>query len=515
MSRIPVRRALVSVWDKTGLVAVASRLVAAGVELVSSGGTAAALVDAGLPVTPVAAVTGAPEMLGGRVKTLHPNIHGGILADLGVDQHRADLEQRGIEPFELVIVNLYPFERTVAAPDATHVDAVEQIDIGGPTMVRAAAKNHAWVGIVTSIDQYDAVADAVEAGGLDRRLRRSLAAAAFFRTAAYDAAIVEWFERGDELPERLVIPLERFDTLRYGENPHQAAAVYSQTGSAPWWREAVQLQGKAMSFNNYADAEAAWRLASAFEEPAAIIVKHTNACGAAVCDTLASAFAKAWDCDPLSAFGGVIAVNRPVDVATAGAIVANFAEVVVAPRVDEEAAPILTSKKNLRVLVAPAPSETDFDMRRLDHGLLVQQRDQVIAHGRSAALPAGWRVVAGATPRAGLVADLEFAWIIAAHTKSTAIVIANNRSAVGIGAGDQSRVGAAERAIARAGDRAEGAVAASDAFLPFRDGLDTLADRGVVALIEPGGSRRDDDLIAAAEERGMLLIFTGRRHFRH
>jgi phosphoribosylaminoimidazolecarboxamide formyltransferase/IMP cyclohydrolase len=506
---------MLSVSNKTGLVALAKRLGAAGVELVSSGGTARALTEAGLTVTSVADVTGAPEMLGGRVKTLHPHVHGGILADLGLEAHRADLEARGIEPFQLVVVNLYPFEQTVAADGTTHAEAVEQIDIGGPTMVRAAAKNHAWVGVVTSPDQYDEVAAAVEAGGLDDGMRRSLAAAAFFHTAAYDAAIVRWFEHGAELPQRMVIPLERHDTLRYGENPHQAAAVYHRTGSDPWWRRAEQLQGKAMSFNNYADAEAAWRLAAAFAEPAAVVVKHTNACGAAVCDTVVSAFRRAWDCDPLSAFGGVIAVNRPIDEATAGAIIANFAEVVIAPSVAEAAVPILAARKNLRVLAAPGPSESDFDLRRVDHGLLVQERDRVRTHERETALPEGWTVAAGPVPNAGLLSDLEFAWTVAAHTKSNAIVIANNRAAVGVGAGDQSRVGAAERAIARAGDRARGGVAASDAFLPFRDGLDTLAERGVVALVEPGGSRRDDQVIDAANERDMTLIFTGRRHFRH
>ncbi len=515
MSRIPVHRALISVWDKTGLVAFAKRLAAAGVELVSSGGTARALAEAGLAVTKVEDVTGAAEMLGGRVKTLHPNIHGGILANLGADDHRSDLAARDIEPFELVVVNLYPFEQTVADPDVADAEAIEQIDIGGPTMVRAAAKNHAWVGIVTSPEQYDEVAAAIETGGLDAAHRRDLAAAAFFRTASYDAAIVRWFERSDGLPERMVIPLERHDSLRYGENPHQAAAVYSRVGSAPWWQRAVQLQGKAMSFNNYADAEAAWRLAASFADPAAVVVKHTNACGAAVCDSIAGAFRTAWDCDPLSAFGGVIALNRTVDRETAEAITAYFAEVVIAPDVADDARAVLAAKKNLRVLAAPKPSETDFDLRRVDHGLLVQRRDVIRTHERETALPDGWEVVAGGPPSAGLLADLEFAWTVAAHTKSNAIVIANNRAAVGVGAGDQSRVGAAERAIARAGDRADGAVAASDAFLPFRDGLDTLAEQGVVALIEPGGSRRDDEVIEAAKEHGMTLVFTGRRHFRH
>jgi phosphoribosylaminoimidazolecarboxamide formyltransferase/IMP cyclohydrolase len=507
---------LLSVWDKRGLVPFAKRLTAGGVELVSSGGTARALLEAGISVTAVADITQAPEMLGGRIKTLHPNIHGGILADLGDPEHRADLEARGIAPFELVVVNLYPFEQTVAATGTTHEEAIEQIDIGGPTMVRAAAKNHAWVGIVTSPDQYDEIAVAVESGGLDDDVRRRLAADAFFHTAAYDAAIVRWFEeREAPLPARLVLPLERRDELRYGENPHQSAAVYSEVGAAPWWLTARQLQGKAMSFNNYADAEAAWRLVSSFEAPGAVVVKHTNACGAALCDSIAGAFRQAWDCDPLSAFGGVIGLNRAIDVDTAAAVTANFAEVVVAPGVLDGAVPILAAKSNLRVLVADQPRNTDLDMRRVEDGLLVQVRDPVATHERDTALPEGWEVVAGPDPNAGLLADLEFSWTVAAHTKSNAIVIVNNRAAVGVGAGDQSRVGAAERALVRAGDRAVGGVAASDAFLPFRDGLDTLAAGGVVALIEPGGSRRDDEVIAAATEHGMTLVFTGRRHFRH
>ncbi len=507
MTRIPVRRALVSVWDKTGVVDLVRRLVAAGAEIVSSGGTAQALVAAGLPVTEVADVTGAPEMLGGRVKTLHPHIHGGILADRGVDRHRADLQERGIAPFDLVVVNLYPFETTVADPATTHAEAIEKIDIGGPAMVRAAAKNHAWVGVVTSPDQYGAVADAVDAGGLDEDLRRSLAAAAFFRTAAYDAAIVRWFEGDDTLPRRVVLPMMRHAELRYGENPHQAAAIYRESGAATWWAAAAQLQGKAMSFNNYADTEAAWRLVNDLTDPAAVVVKHTNACGAAACDSVSSAFRKAWDCDPLSGFGGVIALNRPLDAATAELIVANFAEVVVAPEVTTDAAVVMAGKPNVRVLAAPPPDGRDLDLRRVERGLLVQRRD--------VATPGEWQVVAGPPLTAGLRAELEFAWVVAGHTKSNAVVVANERAAVGVGAGDQSRVGAAERALARAGERSRGAVAASDAFLPFRDGLDVLADAGIVALVEPGGSMRDHEVIGAAEERGMTLVFTGRRHFRH
>jgi phosphoribosylaminoimidazolecarboxamide formyltransferase/IMP cyclohydrolase len=514
MIRIPVRRALLSVYDKTGLIEFAERLVAADVEVVSSGGTARALMDAGIAVTEVSDVTGAPEMLGGRVKTLHPRIHGGILADLGNETHRAELEAQGIEPFQLVVTNLYPFEDTVGDPTVTEAAAIEQIDIGGPAMVRAAAKNHAWVGVLTDPARYDEVASAVESGGLDDDLRRSLAKDAFYLTAAYDAAIVCWLGRRERVPERLVLALERTALLRYGENPHQEAAIYARSGTNPWWKRARQVQGKEMSFNNYADAEAAWRLAMALRGAGAVVVKHTNPCGAAVCDSIDEAFVKAWECDPLSAFGGVVGLNRPLDATTAELVAARFVEVLVVPGAESAALEVLAAKKNLRVLVADPPENFDLDLRGVEHGLLAQVRDEVVGDLTNG-LPAGWEVVAGEAPRAGLIAELEFAWTVAAFTKSNAIVIATDRSAVGVGAGDQSRVGAAERAIARAGSRADGAVAASDAFLPFRDGLDALADAGVVALVEPGGSRRDDEVIAAAKERGMTLVFTGRRHFRH
>lgn len=505
MSRIPVRRALVSVHDKEGLAPFARRLVAAGVELVSSGGTARALREAGVPVTPVEEVTAAPEMLGGRVKTLHPHIHGAILADLGREDHRADLDGRGIEPFQLVVVNLYPFEETVAsgADDAT---AVEQIDIGGPAMIRAAAKNHAWVGIVTEPGQYEAVAEAVEAGGLEADQRRSLAARAFFRTAAYDAAIVDWLH-ANELPERIVLPLERRQILRYGENPHQPGASYRQIGARSWWDEARMLQGKEMSFNNHLDAEAAWRLALRFEEPTVVIVKHTNPCGVAVAGSIADAYERAWECDPVSAFGGVVALNRSVDAAAADQIVANFVEVVVAPDVAGDAASILADRPNLRVLVAPPAADSGPDFRRIDGGFVAQERD----------VPGGseWKVVSQREPTEQETADLRFAWTVVAAVKSNAIVVATGGAAVGVGAGDQSRVGAAERALSRAADRARGAVAASDAFFPFADGLEALTEAGITAVVEPGGSRNDDEVIAAADRAGVALVFTDRRHFLH
>ncbi len=487
MTRRTVTRALLSVSDKTGLVEFAVRLIDAGVEIVSSGGTATALSAAGVAVTPVSDVTGSPHILGGRVKTLHPKIHGGILADTDQDEHRRDLSDHDIDPFQLVVVNLYPFEATVAREGVSDAEAIEQIDIGGPAMIRAAAKNHRLVGVVTSPDDYDAVAAAVEGGGIDDVLRRRLAVDAFARTAAYDAAIVAWFHRDEPTPPHLVTRLDRVDALRYGENPHQPAAIYVEHGRSPWWRQATLHQGKAMSFNNYADTEAAWRLVNDLDTAAAVIVKHTNACGAAIADTPGAAFAAAWECDPLSAFGGVVALNEGLDAATAEAIAANFVEVVIAPEVDEEAAAILAGKKNLRVLTAPAPGSDGLDLRRVEGGVLAQRYDGVTAV-HDGALPEGWTVVAGGDPSSELLTELGLAWVVAAHTRSNAIVVVSNGAAVGVGAGDQSRIGAAERALHRAGGRAAGAVAASDAFLPFRDGLDTLAAAGIVALVEPGGS---------------------------
>jgi len=513
MTRIPIRRALVSVSDKTGLDRLGARLAGAGVEIVSSGGTAAFLREHGIPVVPVEEVTGSPEMLGGRVKTLHPRIHGGILADLGEAAHRADLEAQGIAPFQLVVVNLYPFEETIARTDDP-AEAIEQIDIGGPTLIRAAAKNHAWVGVVTDPARYDEVAAAVEAGGLTAEQRRELAAEAFFRTAAYDGAIVAWFERDEPVPRRLVIPLGQVSPLRYGENPHQAAAVFTELGASSWWRQAEQLQGKAMSFNNYADAEAAWRLVNDLPGTGAVVLKHTNPCGAAIAGELPEAFLAAWSGDSLAAFGGVVAVNRPLDERTAVEMARFFIEVVVAPAVDDRAAGVLAAKKNLRLLVAPPPGTGDLDLRRLERGMLVQQRDRVEL-GAGEGLPPGWEVRSARSPSPAEIADLRLGWIVAARTKSNAIVVVRDGTAVGVGAGDQSRVGAAERALRRAGERARGAVAASDAFLPFRDTLDELAAAGVTALVEPGGSRRDDEVIAAAGEHDVALVFTGRRHFLH
>ena len=504
---VRIERALVSVYDKTGLVEFCSALHERGVELVSSGGTAAALAGAGLPVVAVSDVTGHPEILGGRVKTLHPSIHGGILADLGSESHRSDLERQGIRPFQLVVSNLYPFREAAARDDLGEADVIEEIDIGGPAMVRAAAKNHAWVGIVTSSEQYAEVVDAIDAeGGLSHEIRRRLARQAFFHTASYDASIVGWFA-DEDLPEHVVIALERSAPLRYGENPHQPAAAYRSIDRPSWWESARVIQGKEMSFNNYVDADAAWSHVQAYQEAACVIVKHTNACGVAIGDSLADAFRRAWDCDPLSAFGSVIAVNRSLDAETTEAMLASgFIEVVVAPTVDDESS--LAGRKNLRVVVAPPPRRPGVELRGNDGGFLAQRWDTV-------ADDSARQVVTSRSPTGEEWANLRFAWNVVANTKSNAVVVARDGSAVGIGAGDQSRVGATARALIQAAGRAEGGVAASDAFFPFRDGPDALASAGVTAIIQPGGSVRDDEVIAAAEEHGMAMVFTGRRHFKH
>lgn len=504
--RVEVKRALVSVHDKTGLVDFARRLAGAGVEIVSSGGTASMLAGDSVPVTEVETVTGAPEMLGGRVKTLHPAIHGAILADPTDRLHTAELAERMIEPIQLVVSGLYPFEQTVATPGVSQAAVVEQIDIGGPAMIRAAAKNHAWVGVVTDPAQYGEVAAEVEAGGLPAELRRRLAAQAFFRTAAYDSAIVSWLHP-EQLPERIVLPLERVESLRYGENPDQQSGSYRQPGGRAWWADASILQGKQMSFNNHLDAEAVWRLVGRFSEPAAAVVKHTNPCGVATAQVVSAAFQKAWGCDPVSAFGGVVGLNRPLDAVTAELVAAEFVEVVVAPAVEAEAEPILAARPAMRVLVADPVDAGGLDFRRVEGGFVVQTRDEMGAEE--------WEVVSRRRPTESEVRDLRFASIVAAFTKSNAVVVAKEGAAIGVGAGDQSRVGASERALARAGVRTEGAVAASDAFFPFPDGIEVLTDAGVTAVVEPGGSRRDDEVIAAADRAGIALVFTGRRHFLH
>ena len=498
---VPVRRALLSVYDKTGLLDFARGLADLGVTLLASGGTATALAEAGIPVTPVESVTGAPEMLGGRVKTLHPRIHGGILADRGQPSHRADLAAQGIEPIDLVVVNLYPFlERP----------SIETIDIGGPTMVRAAAKNHAWVGVVTDPARYEAILAELRAedGRISAATRADLALEAFAHTAGYDAAIVRWLDR-DPLPRHLILPLEKVASLRYGENPHQAGARYRDRLGSGWLDGMIQHGGKELSFINLLDSESAWRLVNSFDVPACVIVKHANPCGVALGATPAEAYRKAFDCDSLSAFGGVVALNRPLDEETAAAIGDVFTEVVLAPGFAPTALEALAVKKNLRLLECPAPGAAQLDLRRSGGGFLVQETDPA-DEDRST-----WKVVTKVAPSDGQLEDLGFAMKVCAATGSNAIVLAKDGVAYGIGAGQQSRVHSAEMAAKKADGRARGGVCASDAFFPFRDGVDTAVAAGAAAIVQPGGSVSDEKVIAAADEAGVAMVFTGRRHFRH
>ncbi len=495
--------ALLSVYDKSGIEDLARSLADLGWHLVSSGGTARQIAAAGIEVVDVADLTGFPAILGHRVVTLHPMVHGGLLADPTDPEHRADLERYGIEPISLAVINLYPF-----ASDP----GIELIDVGGPTMVRAAAKNHAHVGIVVDPADYPVVLDELSRDGvLSNATRRRLARTAFAHTAAYDAAIVDWFDTDDPLPPTLHLSLELADTLRYGENPHQAGARY-RSGRPGWWDAMTQHGGKALSYLNVYDAEAAWRLANRFDDTACVIVKHANPCGVALGggdDPVADAYRAANACDPVSAFGGIVAVNRTVTAQMATELAPVFTEVVVAPDYEPEALEILTAKANLRVLSAPAPQVPDRDVRSIDGGLLVQQTD-VVPVDRDA-----WRVVTAAQPTAEQWRDLEFAWTVCAAVSSNAIVYAKDARAYGIGAGQQNRLDSARIAAERADGRVTGGVAASDAFFPFRDGLDAAVAAGVTAVIQPGGSVRDDEVIAAADEHGIAMVFTGERHFRH
>jgi phosphoribosylaminoimidazolecarboxamide formyltransferase/IMP cyclohydrolase len=499
-------RALLSVWDKTGLVELARGLHELEWELLASGGTATTLTEAGVPVTPVERVTASPEMLGGRVKTLHPAIHGGILADRSSPQHLADLEAQGIAPIDLVVCNLYPF---VARP------SIETIDVGGPTMVRAAAKNHADVGVVVDPRDYAAVLDELRAGGrLSDQTRRRLARAAFAHTAAYDAAIATWLDPpGDPLPPTVHLALERAGELRYGENPHQQAARYRPVGRASFWDEVVQHGGMALSYLNLVDADAAWRLAHDLpgSQPVAAIIKHANPCGVAVADRIATAYERAFECDPMSAFGGIVALTRPVDDALADEMVANpKADVVIAPAWSPGALERFAAKrKNTRLLEAPPPPPEGRHLRPLGEEWLVQEPYR-FGTGRDT-----WRVVSRAQPTAEQWDDLELAWRVCAYVKSNAIVLAAGGAAVGIGGGQQNRVDPGELAVRKAAGRAKGGACASDAFFPFRDGLDMVASAGVAAVIEPGGSMRDPEVVAAADEHGIALVFTGERQFRH
>jgi phosphoribosylaminoimidazolecarboxamide formyltransferase/IMP cyclohydrolase len=493
--------ALLSVYDKTGIVELAAGLHAAGWRLVSSGGTASAVAAAGVPVTDLADLTGLPAILDHRVVTLHPRVHGGLLADPTSPSHQADMAEHGIEPIELVVVNLYPFSSN---------PSIELIDIGGPAMVRAAAKNHAHVGVVVNPVDYRFVLDEVaDDGVLSPATRRRLARDAFATIAAYDAAIANWFDHDDVLPEGLHLSLERAQTLRYGENPHQQGARYRVAGAASWWDSAVQQNGKELSYLNLYDTEAAWKLVHRFEQPACVIVKHANPCGVAVAPTALDAYVRANACDPVSAFGGIVAINRPVSAALAEALAPVFTEVVVAPSYEDGALDVFTRKANLRVLQAAAPAQSAFDLRSIDGGLLVQQSDTVTMDR------ATWRIVTRAQPTDQQWIDLEFAWQVCSVVSSNAIVYVKDGQTLGIGAGQQNRIDSARIAERRAEGRAAGGACASDAFFPFRDGLDVVAAAGITAVIQPGGSVRDDEVIAAADEYGITMVFTGERHFRH
>ncbi len=540
LTKVAIRRALISVYDKTGLAELATALHGAGVQIVSTGKSAAAISAVGVPVTPIEELTGFPECLDGRVKTLHPRVHAGLLADLAKDSHRAQLADLGIEPFDLLVSSLYPFEQTVVG-GAEPAECVEQIDIGGPAMIRAAAKNHATVAVVTDADDYPDVIAAARDGGFTLAQRRRLAAKAYARTAAYDTAVASWFA-SDYAPDAVAAESgwpdvtggvwTRKEVLRYGENPHQSAALYLRAaggvggaglaggaggaglaGGAGGIATAEQLHGKAMSYNNYVDADAARRAAFGFGQPCVAIMKHANPCGIALGADLADAHAKAHACDPVSAFGGVIAANGIITAKMAEQVADIFTEVIIAPDFEPAALEILTRKKNQRLLrCAPPPAGPSTELRPISGGLLMQTADSGAEPGDFAA---SWELKAGLPASAETLADLEFAWRACRAVKSNAILLAAGQASTGIGMGQVNRVDSCRLAVARAGELAAESVAASDAFFPFADGLNILADAGVRAIAEPGGSVRDDEVIAAAEVAGVTLYFTGVRHFYH
>jgi phosphoribosylaminoimidazolecarboxamide formyltransferase/IMP cyclohydrolase len=515
--RRPIRRALISVYDKTGLEELAGALHAAGVQLVSTGSTAARIAASGVPVTKVEELTGFPECLDGRVKTLHPLVHAGLLADLRKDDHVAQLKEMRVEPFDLLISNLYPFTETVAS-GASVDECIEQIDIGGPSMVRGAAKNHANVAVVTSAAQYTSLLSALAEGGFSLDERKQLAAAAFVHTAEYDIAVASWMgnvltdsSEGSGFPAWVGSSWDKSAVLRYGENPHQPAALYlnGRGGLAA----AEQLHGKEMSYNNYVDADAARRTAYDFSEPAVAIIKHANPCGIAVGKDIAEAHRRAHECDPVSAYGGVIATNRPVSVDLAKQVAEIFTEVLVAPGFEDGAVEILQAKKNIRLLVADAVDGSEaVEMRAISGGLLLQHRDRFQAAGDD---PSAWTLAAGAAASPEVLADLAFAWKACRAVKSNAILLAADGASVGVGMGQVNRVDSCRLAVTRAGDRATGSVAASDAFFPFPDGLEVLIEGGVKAVVQPGGSIRDEAAIEAANKAGITMYFTNTRHFFH
>lgn len=514
----PIRRALVSVYDKQGLAELGRALADAGVEVVSTGSTAKVLADAGVPVVPVEQVTGFPECLDGRVKTLHPKIHAGILADRRLESHRSQLAELGVEPFDLVVSNLYPFTETVASGAAAD-ECVEQIDIGGPSMVRAAAKNHPSVAIVTSPDQYADLRRALAEGGYTLEERKALAAAAFIHTATYDIAVASWMGNvmvdtsgGDGFPGWVGASWDKVGTLRYGENSHQPAALYRNGYGRGGIAEATQLHGKEMSYNNYTDGDAAYRAAHDFREPTVAIIKHANPCGLASGSDIADAHRKAHACDPISAFGGVIATNRPVSLEMARQVADIFTEVILAPGYEDGAVEELQRKKNIRILEVPAYPRGGVETKPITGGMLMQHADEVDAEGDN---PANWQLVSGEAADEQTLADLVFAWRACRSVKSNAILLASDQASVGVGMGQVNRVDSCRLAVERAGDRAAGSVAASDAFFPFSDGPQILLDAGVRAIVQPGGSVRDEETIAAARAAGVTMYFTGTRHFFH
>lgn len=509
--RKPIRRALVSVYDKERLLELGNALAAAGVEILSTGSTAKTLQDAGIAVTEVSSYTGFPEIMGGRVKTLHPRVHSGILADQNNPEHLAAIKELDIEPFDLVVINLYPFLKTIMS-GASFEDSIEQIDIGGPSMLRGAAKNHGSVAVLCHEHQYDAAIAAIKAGGFTAEERKALALEVFRTTAEYDLTIASWLGTtiSTEMPDWLGLIWKRENTLRYGENPHQAAAIYR--GGPAGIVSAVQSHGKEMSFNNYTDADAAWRAALDHTEPCVAIIKHANPCGIATGSDIADAYKKAHLCDPVSAFGGVVAANRKVTVEMAESLSHVFTEVIIAPEFEPAALEILMKKPSIRILTNPITRISPLEMRPVSGGILVQQTDLINAEGDGAA---NWTQVTGAPVSAAVLADLEFAWRSVRAVKSNAILLAHDGAAVGIGMGQVNRVDSAKLAVDRAGNRVKGSVAASDAFFPFADGLEILTSAGVTAIVQPGGSVRDEEVIAAAEKAGVAMFFTGTRHFSH
>jgi len=510
--RKPIRRALVSVYDKDRLIEIGKALSSASIEILSTGSTAKNLADAGIAVTEVSAYTGFPEIMGGRVKTLHPRVHGGILADQNNPEHLAAIDELDIKPFDLVIINLYPFAETIAS-GANFEESIEQIDIGGPSMLRGAAKNHGSVAVICQTSQYDQLLDAIKAGGFTESERRALALEVFRTTAEYDLAIATWLgqSEGKDLPEWFGHIWKQENSLRYGENPHQSAAIYS--GGSAGIVGAQQLHGKEMSFNNYTDAEAAWRAVLDHRDPAVAIMKHANPCGVAVCELgVAIAYQHAHECDPVSAFGGVVAANRTVDLAMAEPLSKIFTEVLIAPDYDADALELLMKKPSIRILKCDVTSINPFELRPVSGGVLLQTTDLIDADGD---LPVNWKQVSGVPVDAQTLKDLEFAWRSVRSVKSNAILLAKATASVGIGMGQVNRVDSARLAVSRAGDRVKGSVAASDAFFPFADGLQILIDAGVTAVVQPGGSVRDEEVIAAAQKGGIAMFFTGTRHFSH